>query len=149
MAGAPLPTRPPAKSDLDQDLSSILDTLVAEGEDADEIKATFKKERIFTLAKAKGLTGDELTAMKFPMGTRKAILQALGAFFSFCLHTTHTILQPRLALLQCTPVVRVPRLLCSELCVPSGAFIRVLYFCRVCVVCVCVRVVVLAVPYDL
>ena len=39
------------------------------------------------------------------------------------LHTTHTILQPRLALLQCTPVVRVPRLLCSELCVTSGAFI--------------------------
>ena len=34
------------------------------------------------------------------------------------LPTTHTILQPRLAPLRCNPVVRVPRLLCSELCVP-------------------------------
>ena len=34
----------------------------------------------------------------------------LGASFSFCLHTTHTISQSRPALLRRNPVVRVPRL---------------------------------------
>ena len=54
------------------------------------------------------------------------------------LPTTHTISQPPPAPLRRNPVVRVPRLLCSEFCVPSNTFIRVLYFCRVCCVYVSV-----------
>ena len=50
-------------------------------------------------------------------------LKAKGALIH-CLPTTHTILQPRPALLRRNSVVRVPRLLCSELCAHEERSLR-------------------------